>query len=123
MEDNRQVARNTVRNVLAGADAVGKTAILHDVLASLRADGARMEALLRELQAEELSRPRQTREDELAAGAQLIVRRLVPVSEDVEGETVLDRVGASWDPLQPNTCTACSGRDALVSGPREAVAQ
>jgi hypothetical protein len=75
MEDNRLVARNTVRNVLAGADAVSKTTILQDVLRSLRADGVRMDALLRELQAASAV-PLQSREDELAAGAHLVIQHL-----------------------------------------------
>ncbi len=45
------VARNTVRAVLAGSDAKGKMVILRDVLADLRADGAYMDALLRQLEA------------------------------------------------------------------------
>jgi hypothetical protein len=86
----RAVARNTVRNVLAGSDAVGKMTILgdvlSDVLADLRAEGEHMGRLLARLEAEA------ARQEELAAGAHLVVRRLLPVSENVEGPTVLTAV-------------------------------
>jgi hypothetical protein len=44
------VARNTVRAVLAGTSGVGRLLILRDVIADLRADGVRMDLMLRELQ-------------------------------------------------------------------------